>query len=176
MRKKLTEICRMLAKIARLPDDKIDPKARINEAYALRLQVYKSLATLNELQRSSEFESPNSLRIQTAEVTEKLKILFLFLLAIIQHRLELRPDSVSASIRVSSVQFRDSLASHLEGLSFETPLETETQLKHLRIALQRLEEAIAAENDKTVGNDVLAQIHGRFALYEKAIAVAASLT
>ena len=110
MRAKLADILRLLARLARLPDDNESPTPRLAEAYALRLQAYQNFATVAELQESSKFEPGENARDRLAAASDKIKALLLHLLAIVQHRADLRPDAVPEPLRTASVRFRAMLA------------------------------------------------------------------
>src|SRR6266404_3515273 len=117
MRAKLADVLRLLARLASLPDDNRSPAPRLAEAYTLRLQAYKDFAAVAELQEGSKFEPGAEARQRLETASEKMKALLLYLLAIIQHRADLRPDQVPEPLREASARFRTTLANMLDDLS-----------------------------------------------------------
>ncbi|HTA29401.1 MAG TPA: FUSC family protein [Candidatus Cybelea sp.] len=175
MRAKLAGLLHLLARIARLPDDQKSPAPRMAEAYALRLQVYKNFATLDELRESSEFEPGVVARNRIEAASEKAKALFLCLLAVIQQRPDLRPDSVPGSLRAASTRFREMLADLLDDLSLEVANKVERRVVEVKTALRDLEQTMAADMNEIPDVASASQIHGRFALYKEATSVAVAL-
>ena len=117
MQMKLADICHLLARLASLPDANRSPAPSLAEAYTLRLQAYKDFATVAEMQEGSKFEPGAEDRKRLETAAEKMKALLLYLLAIIQHRADLRPDQVPAPLRETSARFRTTLANLLDHLS-----------------------------------------------------------
>jgi multidrug resistance protein MdtO len=175
MRAKLADTFQLLARLARLPDDKKSPVPRMAEAYTLRLQVYKNFATLDELRESSEFEPGMAARDRIEAASEKMKALFLYLLAIIQHRADLRPDRVPAPLRETSARFRTTLANTLDNLSDRLAGRAERPGADMHAALAELEQTIATQIHGVHDTALAAQIRGRMALYQEATPIAAEL-
>ena len=105
------------AHLASLPDDNKSPTPRLAEAYTLRLQAYKAFAAVAELQEGSEFAPGTEAGKHLETGSERMKALLLYLLAIIQHRADLRPDRVPEPLREASARFRTTLANMLDNLS-----------------------------------------------------------
>lgn len=175
MRAKLADTFRLLAQLAQLPDDKKNPASRMAEAYALRLETYKNFATLDELRQSSEFEPGIVRRDRIETASEKVKALLLYLLVIIQHRADIRPDQVPAPLREASVHFRTTLAKFLEDLSDRLAGRGERPVANLNAALANLEHILATQIHGVHDTTLAAQIRGRIALYQEATAIAAEL-
>ena len=88
MRAKLSSVLRTLAKLAGLPDTDKDHELRLTEAQALRLKVYQDFGTIRELLESSKFESGAEQRGRLEIIGNTAQALFLYQIAIIQHRSE----------------------------------------------------------------------------------------
>jgi multidrug resistance protein MdtO len=175
MRGKLAYILRLLAQLTRLPDDKTSPTPRLSEAYALRLQTYESFAKIDELWQCSEFE-PGTAQLGSIEAaSEKMKALFLNLLAILQHRIDLRPDSVPESMRAASVRFRAALADLLDDLSTGATVNTRHRIADSKAALADVEQTFATDTNNIKDDAIAAQMRGRLVLYHRAASVAVTL-
>lgn len=175
MKAKLADILHLLARLTSLPDANRSPAPSLAEAYALRLQAYKDFATVAELQEGSKFEPGAEARRRLETATEKMKELLLYLLAIIQHRADLRPDQVPAQLRETSARFRTSLANMLDNLSNRLAGPDELPVADMQAALAELEQTTAAQINGVHDSALAAQIRGRLALYQEATPIAAEL-
>ena len=175
MRTKLADILHQLARLANLPDANRSPIASLAEAYALRLQSYKDFGTVAELQEGSRFEPDDEARKRLVTATEKMKALLLYLLAIIQHRADLRPDRVPAPLRETSVRFRASLANMLDSLSDRLAGRAERAIPDVQAALVELEQTTATQINSVHDIALAAQIRGRVALYQEAVPITTEL-
>lgn len=175
MRAKLVDILRLLAQLARLPDDKKSAVPRMTEAYTLRLEVYKNFATLEELRESSVFEPGLAARDRIEGASEKAKALLLYLLAVIQHRPDLRPESVPEPLRVASKRFREGLADLLDDLSLEAVNKAEPRVVEVKSALRDLQQTMATDMSEILDITSATQIRGRLVLYKEATSVAVTL-
>ena len=110
LRAKLSDVFRQLARLASLPDEGESPLPRMAEAYNLRLKVYQDFSIISEMREGSKFESGGELRKGLEALADEAKSLTLHLLAIIQHRPDLRPDAVPEPLRAASLRFRTTLA------------------------------------------------------------------
>ncbi len=176
MQVKLANILHLLAHLAslcRMPT-KVPPRG-LAEAYALRLQAYKDFATVTEMQEGSKFEPGGMARKRLEMATEKMKALFLYLLAIIQHRADLRPDQVPAPLREASAYFRTPLANMLDNLSDRLAGRVERPVADVRAALAELEQTTATQINGVHDTALAAQIRGRLALYQEATPIVAEL-
>ncbi|MDB6039006.1 MAG: hypothetical protein JWM99_2847 [Verrucomicrobiales bacterium] len=168
IRAKLADILHLLAHLARLPDDQANPAPRLVEAYTLRLQAYKDFAVVVELQESSKFEPGAEVRNRLEAGSEKIKELLLQILAVIQHRPDLRPDAIPEPLREASMHFRTTLADMLDNLSDRLAGRAERPLADVQGALAGLEETVATQIDGVRDTALAAQIRGRLALYQEA--------
>src|SRR5262249_16414562 len=116
-RAKLASALQTLAKLAGLPDEKKDPTPRLAEAHNLRLQAHQQFRAVYELLEGAKFEIGQDLRRKLEEISATAQRLFLYLLAIIQHRPDLRPEAISERLRAASANFRTALADELQILS-----------------------------------------------------------
>src|SRR6266404_1065949 len=175
MRAKLADVLRLLARLASLPDDNRSPAPRLAEAYTLRLQAYKDFAAVAELQEGSKFEPGAEARKRLETASEKMKALLLYLLGIIQHRPDLRPDQVPEPLREASARFRTTLANMLDDLSDRLAGRTERPVADVQAALAELEQSIATQINGVRDTALAAQIRGRLALYQEATPIAVKL-
>jgi hypothetical protein len=175
MQAKLADLFHLLAHLASLPDTNTSPAPSLAEAYALRLQAYKDFATVAELQEGSKFEPGAEDRQRLETATEKMKALFLYLLAIIQHRADLRPDRVPVPLRETSTRFRTTLANLLDNLSDRLAGRAEHPGADVQAALAELEQTVATQINDMHDTNLAAQIRGRLALYQEAAPIAAEL-
>jgi multidrug resistance protein MdtO len=175
MRGKSAGILHLLARLARLPDDAKNPAPRLAEAYTLRLQAYGNFATLDELQESLEFEPGAAVRERFRAAGDKMKTLLLYLLAIVQHRPNLRPDSVPESLRAGSARFRETLADFLDNLANGVVDDAESRSAHVKTAFRELEQTISTDIDDIQDTTSVAEIRGRLVLYQEATSVAVTI-
>jgi multidrug resistance protein MdtO len=175
MQAKMADILHQLAHLANLPDAGRSPGPGLAEAYALRLQAYKDFATVAEMQEGSKFEPGAEARKRLETATDKMKALFLFLLAIIQHRADLRPDQVPAPVRETSTRFRTTLANMFDNLSDRLAGRAERPVADVHAALAELEQTVATQINSVHDSALAAQIRGRLALYQEATPIAAEL-
>jgi multidrug resistance protein MdtO len=170
-RAKLASALRTLAKLAGLPDEKKDPTPRLAEAYDLRLQAYQEFRAVHELLQSAKFELSQEFRRKLQEISSTAQRLFLYLLAIIQHRPDLRPEAVPELLREASSRFRAALADELHILSARV-IGREVRPDHdFQGALVELER-VSASQVATIGSaDVVAQARARLALYQEAVPI-----
>ncbi|HUC85275.1 MAG TPA: FUSC family protein, partial [Candidatus Acidoferrales bacterium] len=117
MRTKLSDVFRQLARLTSLPDKGKTSGPQLAEAYNLRLKIYQDFSVVDEMQEGSKFESGARLRQKLEGMGEDAKSLFLRILAVIQHRPDLRPEAVPGPLRAASLRFRTMLADALENLS-----------------------------------------------------------
>jgi multidrug resistance protein MdtO len=146
-RAKLASVLKTLAKLARLPNEDGDPTSRLAEAYDLRLRAYQNFRALHELLESAKFELREPVRRKLEETSSAAQRLFLYLLAIIQHRLDLRPAAVPEPVRLASSRFRSKLADELEILADRNVTSDSRPDMDLERALVELEESLGSQSD-----------------------------
>ena len=132
MRAKLGSVLRTLAQLANLPDTEKDHAPQLTEAYALRLKVYQDFGAVRELHESSKFESDAVCRERLMVIDNTLQMFFLHLLAIVQHRPDLRPFATPEPLRVASVRFRATMADVLLNLADRVEGKIERPMPDLR--------------------------------------------
>jgi multidrug resistance protein MdtO len=169
MRAKLASILRTLAKLAGLPDTDKDHGLRLTEAYALRLQVYQNFGAFRELLESSKFESGAEQRGRLETIGNTAQALFLYQIAIIQHRSDLRPSSVPEPLHAASAKFRLTLAEVLLNLADRVEGKPERLMPDLPSALAELEKTVATEIKHVSDTNVAAQVRARLTLYQEAV-------
>jgi multidrug resistance protein MdtO len=170
-RAKLASALQTLAKLAGLPDEKKDPTPRLAEAYDLRLQAYQQFRAVHELLESAKFEPGEEFRRKLQEISSVAQRLLLYLLAIIQHRPDLRPEAVPEPLREASAGFRTALADELQTLSARVIGQDVRPDHDLQGALVELERVSASQIVTIASADVVAQIRGRLALYQEAVPI-----
>jgi multidrug resistance protein MdtO len=173
-RAKLASALQTLAKLAALPDEIKDPTPRLAEAYELRLQAYQQFRAVHELLESSRFEPGAEFRRKLEAINSAAQRLLLYLLAVIQHRPDLRPEAVPESLRVASLRFRTALANELEVLAARINGRNDRQDEDLQGALVEVEQSVASSGTITDA-DVAAQIHARLELYQASVPVVMQL-
>ena len=170
-RLKLASALQTLAKLSGLPDEQKDPTTRLVEAYQLRLQAYQEFRTVHELLESAKFEPSEESRRKLEAINSNAQRLLLFLLAIIQHRPDVRPEAVPESLRQASAGFRTVLADELQTVSARI-LGQDVRLDHdLQGALVELERVSASQIGTIASVDVAAQARARLALYRDAVPI-----
>jgi multidrug resistance protein MdtO len=170
-RAKLASALQTLAKLAGLPDEKKDPTPRLAEAYDLRLQAYQQFRAVHELLESAKFEPGEQFRRKLEEFSSAAQRLLLYLLAIIQHRPDLRPEAVPEPLREASAAFRTALADELQTLSARV-IDHDVRPNHdLQDALVELERVSASQIGTIASADIVAQVRGRLALYQEAVPI-----
>jgi len=145
------------------------------EAYGLRLQVYQEFGAVRQLLESSKFEVGVARRERLEAVSYTVQMFFLHLLAIIQHRPDLRPSSVPEPLRVASAKFRATLVGVLLNLSDRVADKSDRAMPDLPSALAELENTVAAHINAVTDASVAAQIRARLALYQEAVPFALKL-
>jgi hypothetical protein len=100
---------------------------------------------------------------------------FLHLLAIIQHRPDLRPSAVPEPLRAASAKFRATLVGVLLNLSDRVEGKSDRAMPDLPSALAELENIVAAHINAVTDASVAAQIRARLALYQEAVPFALKL-
>lgn len=170
-RAKLASVLKTLAKLARLPDEGGEPASRLAEAYDLRLRAYQNFRALQELLESAKFELREPLRRKLEESSSAAQRLFLYLLAIIQHRLDLRPAAVPEPVRLASSRFRTKLADELEILADRNVTSDSRPDVDMRHALVELEESVGSQSYALVDADAREQIRSRLALYRDTVPI-----
>jgi multidrug resistance protein MdtO len=176
LRAKLSDVLHQLACLASLPDEGESPLPQMAEAYNLRVKVYQDFSTISEMREGSKFESGGELRKGLEALDDEAKSLTLHLLAIIQHRPDLRPDAVPEPLRAASLRFRTTLAAVLENLSDRVRGKPERPWPDLEAELAEMERTFAVEIKNITDVNVVAHLHGRFALYREIVPVAGKLT
>ena len=169
LRTKLSDVFRQLAHLASLPDEGKNPAPRLAEAYHLRLNIYQDFSVVDEMQEGSKFESGGELRQKLEVLGGEAKTLLPHLLAIIQHRPDLRPDEVPEPLRAASLRFRTTLAGVLENLSDRVQCKPDRPWPDVEAALAELEKTFAVEIKNVTDASVAAHLHGRLALYRETI-------
>jgi multidrug resistance protein MdtO len=172
---KLASVLRSLAQLAALPDTAKDHAPPLTEAYGLRSQVCQDFGAVQQLHESSKFESDAVRRERLLVIDNTLQTLSLHLLAIVQHRPDVRPFSVPAPLRVASVQFRATLADVLLNLADRVQGKPERPMPDLPSALAELEKSVAAQINSVSDANVAAQIRARLALCQQTVPFAMKL-
>jgi len=170
-RLKLASALQTLAKLAALPDDTKDPATRLVEAFGLRLRAYQDFHAVHELLESAKFEPGEEARRKLEEIVSCAQRLLLYLLAIIQHRPDLRPEAVTESLRVASSRFRTTLADELQILGARTIGKDDRPDEDMQGALSELEQSVASQIGAVAYTNVAAQIRARLTLYQAAVPI-----
>jgi multidrug resistance protein MdtO len=166
---KLASALRLLAKLASLPDEGKNPAPHLAEASDLRWQVYRELSAVRQLLESSKFESDAARRENQEAISRLTQAVFLCLLAVIQHRTDLRPAAVPETLRAASVHFRTTLADMLTQLSARVEGRAGCPLSDLSAALQTLEQTVATQLKTVPDASLVNQIQARLALYQQTV-------
>jgi multidrug resistance protein MdtO len=166
---KLASLLETLAKLAGLPDETRDPAGRLAEAYDLRLRAYQDFRQMHELLEGARFEPDEALPQRLEETGATAQRLLLYLLASIQHRLDLRPEAVTEPLRAASARFRATLARELQILSERTLGKHDRPDLDLPGALAQLEQSAAAHIETIADPNLVAQIRARLALYQAVV-------
>jgi multidrug resistance protein MdtO len=174
-RAKLVSVLRTLAKLAGLPDADEDHAPQLTEAYGLRLQAYQDFGAVRQLHESSKFESDGVRRERLMVIDNTVQMLFLHLLAIIQHRPDLRPSAVPEPLRAMSVRFRATLAGVLQNLAARVDGKPNRPMPDLPFALAELEKNVATQIKTVTDANVAAQIRARLALYQETLPITLKL-
>jgi multidrug resistance protein MdtO len=175
MRAKLASVLLTLAQLANLPDTDKDHAPQLTKAYALRLKVYQDFGAVRELHESSKFESDAAPRERLMVIDNTVQMFFLHLLAIVQHRPDLRPFATPGPLRVASARFRATMADVLLNLADHVEGKPERPMPDLAAALVELEKTVAAQINTVADASVAAQIRARLALYQDAVPFAMKL-
>jgi len=175
-RAKLASALRTLAKLAGLPDEEKDPAPRLAGAYDLRLQAYQEFRAVHELLESAKFELDEDVRHKLEQISSAAQRLLLYLLAVIQHRPDLRPDAVPEPLRVASSRFRTALADELQVLGDHLVGKGDRADFDLQGALIGLERMVSSEVGPLANADVAAQIRARLLLYQEAVPLVQQIT
>ena len=175
IRAKLAAALQTLARLAALPDESKEPTPRLAEAYELRLQAYQAFRAVHELLESAKFEPDEKVRRKLEEMSSAAQRLLLYLLAIIQHRVDLRPEAVTEPLRVASMRLRATLADELQILGDRTLGNDGRPTPDLQGALAELEQAVAFQINTVANADVVAQVRARLALYQEAVPITLQL-
>lgn len=175
MRTKLADVFRQLGRLASLPDEGKSPAPQVADAYNLRLRIYQDFSSVNEMQESSKFESGGEVLKKLEPLGREAKGLMLHLLAIIQHRPDLRPGSVPESIRGASAKFRMAMGHALMRLANRVAGKPEPCISNLESELTELERIVAAHIGSVKDAMVAAEIRARLKLYRQAGPLVAKL-
>jgi multidrug resistance protein MdtO len=171
IRAKLASALQTLAKLASLPDESKDPAPRLTEAYALRLQAYQEFRAVHELVESAKFEPGEAFRQKLEGISAAAQRLLLYLLAIIQHRPDLRPESVAEPLREASSRFRTRLADELQILSDRLIGQDGGPDQDLQGALVALEQTVHSHIGAIANADVVEHVRARLAMYQDAVPI-----
>jgi multidrug resistance protein MdtO len=175
-RAKLASALQTLAKLAGLPDEKKDPTPRLAEAYDLRLQAYQEFRAVHELLNSAKFEPGEKFRRKLEEISAAAQRLLLLLLAIIQHRPDLRPDAVPEPLRQASAEFRTTLCDQLQTTSASIVGRDVRRDHDLQRALVELEQVAASQMGNIASAEVVAEVRARLELYQRAVPIVKQIT
>jgi multidrug resistance protein MdtO len=173
---KIADTLRLLAKMILLNDDGLDPKPQLAEAYSIRLQLYQHLTGVRQLLESSKFEGNKSRREYLEKVRDDVELIFLRILAIIQHRADLRPQMAPELVRATALRLK-ALASETL-LKFANRIEGKTAapLPDLQGAMDGLARAVSAEIGTVTDADNASKILARVALYSETILITQNMT
>jgi multidrug resistance protein MdtO len=174
-RKKLSSVLRDIAKLAGLPDEPNNLAPQLTDAYDLRLQAYQDFAAVRQLLESTKFEPGAALRERLEAITSVAQTLFLRLLAIVQHRPDVRPLSVPDPLRAASARFRSTLANLILNLSERLEGKSDHPTPDLPSALAELEQTAATQISAVADTHLAAQIRARLALYQETAPIAMKL-
>jgi len=108
-------------------------------------------------------------------IDNTVQMFFLHLLAIIQHRPDLRPFTVPEPMRAASARFRATLAEVLLNLADRADGKAERPMPDLPGALADLEKTVAAQINTVTDDNATAQIRARLALYQQTVPFATKM-
>jgi len=175
-RAKLASALKTLSKLAGLPDENKDPMPRLTEAYELRLQAYQEFRSVHELIESARFEPGEESRRKLEEMSSAAQRLLLYLLAIIQHRSDLRLEAVPEALVVGGRRFRVALADELQILSARVTGHDNRPDQDLSGALAELDQVVAIQIPQLADADVAGQVRARLSLYKDVVPIVLQMT
>jgi multidrug resistance protein MdtO len=175
-RVKLAAALQTLGKLAELPDEHKDPTPRLAEAYDLRLQAYQQFGAVDELLKGAKFEPGEEVRKKLKDLSSAAQRLLFYLLAIVQHRPDLRPDAVPEALVAASSRFRTTLANELQILGARVIGREQRPDQDLQGAIGDLERTVASRIDGITDAGLVEQIRARLALYQEAVPIVAQMT
>jgi hypothetical protein len=108
-------------------------------------------------------------------IDNTVQMFFLHLLAMVQHRPDLRLFTVPEPLRAASVRFRATLANVLLNLADRAEGKAERPMPDLAAALVEVEKTVADQINAVTDDNVAAQIRARLALYQEAVPFAMKL-
>jgi hypothetical protein len=138
--------------------------------------VYQEFGAVRQLLESSKFEFGAARRERLEAVSYTVQMFFLHLLAIIQHRPDLRPSAVPEPLRAASAKFRAALTGVLLNLADRVDGKSARAMPDLSSALAELEKTVAAQINTVTDARVAAQIRARLALYQETVPFVMKLT
>ena len=168
---KLAVVLQELASLAALPDENENPAPQLAAAYRLRLQIIQDFATVRQLLDSSKFEPNNDRREYLDKINNDAQRLFLRLLAVVQHRADLRPQMAPELLRAASLRFRTTLGRLLLKKAGQTKKEAGDPAPDLAAALAELEQIISKQSAGQTNQPHLAKIAARLALYQECMPI-----
>jgi hypothetical protein len=139
------------------------------------LQAYQEFRAVHELLESSKFEPGGELRRKLESISSDAQRLLLYLLAVIQHRADLRPEAVPETIRVASSNFRALFAGELQTLAARAIGPTDRPNQDLQGALVALEQAVASQIGAIADASIVEQVRARFDLYQAAVPIVSQM-
>src|SRR5258708_1552831 len=98
---------------------------------------------------------------------QRSQTLFLYLLAMIQHRPDLRPQDVPETLRLLSFRFRTALAGMIDSLAVRTEGSDTSSQPALRQALAEFERETNLQLHILTDSEIRGQISARLSLYQK---------
>jgi hypothetical protein len=135
------------------------------------LQAYQEFSAVHELLKGAKFEPGEEIRQKLEEISSAAQRLLFYLLAIIQHRPDLRPEAVREPLRVASSRFRTTLADELQILGARVIGREQRPDNNLQGAVVELEQAVASQMGAIANADIAEQIRARLVLYQEAVPI-----
>jgi hypothetical protein len=126
---------------------------------------------VHELLASAKFEPGEAFRRKLEEISSTAQRLLLYLLAVVQHRSDVRPEAVPEPLREASSRFRTTLADELQIVSSRVIGQDVRPDHDLQGTLVELEQAATSQMGNIASADVVGQVRARLALYQETVPI-----
>jgi multidrug resistance protein MdtO len=161
----LATTLRLLARLARLPGQPVEPAGLLSEADTVRVQIYQAFDTGRQRLEETKFEPGRVDHDVMAQLMAEAHGVFLTLLAVVHHCAAARPPGMPQAVRDRLDGLKTAVAESIEAVADRLDGKAEPSCADLAATLAEVEQTVTVSLAPAAEAASAVHVRGQLALY-----------
>jgi hypothetical protein len=161
----LATALRLLARLARLPGQPVEPAGLLSNADNMRVQIYQAFDTLRQRLEETKFEPGGADHDVMAQLMAEAHAVFLTLLAVVHHRAAAGSLALPPAVQTAVEGFHTAVAASVEAVADRLDGKAEPPCADLAATLAEVEQTVTVSLAPAAEAASAAHVRGQLALY-----------